>query len=119
MLSVVEHIEPNVPKVVNKGNEILLLGDFLNESAFRENISNLPRSVAEAKRKLKERKIMLEEAVDKFGEFNEIASQLKKWIATEEPVLSESIKTTNPVVIEKRLKQVEVIIVLFNKNDFV
>lgn len=109
MLNVVERVEPNISEVTKKGNVLLQLGEFPEETSFREDMSNLPRSVSDAKRKLEEKQELLETAIEKNEAFGNIAKQLEGWVTAiaKEPVFTEFGKTTNPVTVEKRLQQLE------------
>lgn len=111
MLNVVEQIEPNISDVIKKGNALLQLDEFPEEPSFRDDMSNLPRNVAEAKRKLEEKQELLETATENIEAFDGLVQQLESWVedTAQEPVFSETTKTTNPVAVEKRLKQLEVI----------
>ena len=110
MLNVVEQIEPNISETRKKGNSLLQLGEFPEEASFRDVMSNLPRSMSDAKRKLEEKEELLEAAIEKNKAFDEAAEQIESWVATtaEEAVFAETMRTTNPVVVEKRLQQLEV-----------
>jgi hypothetical protein len=112
MLNVVEQIEPNISEVTKKGNALLQLGEFPEEPSFREDMSNLPRSVSDTKRKLEEKQELLEAAIEKNKAFDDVAEQLENWVAATavEPVFAETTKITNPVAVEKRLQQLEVIL---------
>ena len=114
MSNVVEQIEPNITDVTKKGNALLQLGEFPEEPNFREEMSNIPRSVSDAKRKLKEKQEFLEAAIEKNKAFDDVVEQLENWVAAtaEEPVFAETTKTTNPVTVDKRLQQLEVIVKL-------
>lgn len=111
-MNVVKRIEPNITETTKKGNVLLQLGDFPEEASFRDVMSNLPRSVCDAKRKLEEKQELLEAAIEKNKAFDDVAEQIESWIAAaaDEPVFAEAMKTTNPVVVEKRLQQLEVIV---------
>jgi flavodoxin len=115
MLNVVEQIEPNITDVTKKGNALLQLGEFPEELSFREDMSHLPRSVSDAKRKLKEKQELLEAAIEKSKAFDDVVEQLENWVTAtaEEPVFAETTKTTNPVTVEKRLQQLEVSACIF------
>jgi murein L,D-transpeptidase YafK len=115
MLNVVEQIEPNITDVTKKGNALLQLGEFPEEPSVREDMSHLPRSVSDAKRKLKEKQELLEAAIEKSKAFDDVVEQLENWVTAtaEEPVFAETTKTTNPVTVEKRLQQLEVSACIF------
>lgn len=112
MLNVVEQIEPNISETTKKGNALLQLGEFPEEASFRDVMSNLPRSVFDAKRKLEEKQELLEAAIEKSKAFDDVSGQIENWVAAtaEEPVFAETMKTANPAVVEKRLQQLEVIV---------
>lgn len=122
MINVVEQIEPNITEVTKKGNALLQMGEFPEEPSFREEMSNLPRSVADAKRKLEEKQELLETAVEKKEAFEDVAEQVENWVVAtaQEPVFVELTKTTNPVAAEKRLQLLEVVAftILTRSMDF-
>ena len=111
MINILEKTEPEVTKVMKKGNALLQMVDSPEEEpALREKMADVSREMSDVKKKLEEKEAFLEKVLEKTVEFEEITEQLETWITTtaKEPVLTERVKTANPVAVAKRLQQLEV-----------